>query len=58
LRKDWSECHPERSEGSDFRATVEEKADPSGKRRLRDEYLSVFPENCKPALIFLHSSRG
>jgi len=51
LRKKWSGCHAEPAEageGSAFRAKAKEKADPSGKRRLRDDNLRVFPQAVKP----------
>jgi hypothetical protein len=35
-------------ERSSFRADVKEKADPSGKRRLRDDNLSVFSQAVMP----------
>jgi hypothetical protein len=35
-------------EESAFRENVKEKADPSGKRRLRDGNLSVFPQIVHP----------
>jgi len=44
----WSGCHPERSEGSAFHANAKEKADPSGKRRLRDDNLSFFLQAERP----------
>jgi hypothetical protein len=57
LRKKWSGCQPERSDGSAFRANVKEKADPSGKRRLRDDNLSVFPQAVQPLKYRFWSSR-
>ena len=53
LRKKWSGRHPEGSEaclpqaGFCFWRKGQEKADPSGKRRLRDDNLSVFPQTVK-----------
>src|SRR5271154_3681398 len=50
-RKKWGGCHPDPAgagEASAFRANVKEEADPSGKRRLRDDNLSVFPQTVKP----------
>ncbi len=39
-----SSCHPERSEGSAFRANVTEKADSSGKLLPRNDNLSILRE--------------
>jgi hypothetical protein len=36
------------SEECGFRATAKEKADPSGKRRLRDDNLNVLPQTVNP----------
>jgi len=33
-----------RRQGSGFHAKAEKKADPSGKKRLRDDNLDVFPQ--------------
>ena len=51
LRKKRGGCDPDPAgagEGSAFGANVKEKADPSGKRRLRDDNLSVFPRAVQP----------
>lgn len=43
-----SEARPSyRSQGSAFRASVKEKADPFGKRRLLDDNLSLFLQTVK-----------
>jgi hypothetical protein len=67
-------CHPERSpalflsrrglagagrrEGSAFRANVKGKADPSGKRRLRDDDLSILSLAFQPLKYRFRSCRS